>query len=65
MRVDNISYCSYSVHMELSDRTMGNERDFTAALPLLWAYDFIVAPFTRDAHGVAHSYDGWIPARPT
>jgi ubiquinone/menaquinone biosynthesis C-methylase UbiE len=34
--------------MELSDRTMGNERDFTPALPLLWAYDFIVAAFTRE-----------------
>jgi ubiquinone/menaquinone biosynthesis C-methylase UbiE len=34
--------------MEMSDRTIANERDFTPALPLLWAYDFIVAAFTRE-----------------
>jgi ubiquinone/menaquinone biosynthesis C-methylase UbiE len=34
--------------MEMSDRTMRNERHFTPALPLLWAYDPIVAAFTRE-----------------
>jgi hypothetical protein len=34
--------------MEMSDRTIGNERDFTPALPLLWAYDLIAAAFTRE-----------------
>ena len=34
--------------MEMSDRTMRNERNFTPALPLLWAYDLIVAAFTRE-----------------
>ena len=34
--------------MELGDRTMGNGRDFTPALPFLWAYDFIIAAFTGE-----------------
>jgi ubiquinone/menaquinone biosynthesis C-methylase UbiE len=29
--------------MKVSDKTMANERDFTPAFQLLWAYDFIVA----------------------
>jgi ubiquinone/menaquinone biosynthesis C-methylase UbiE len=32
--------------MEMSDRTMRKERDFTPALP--WAHDFVVAVFTRE-----------------
>jgi ubiquinone/menaquinone biosynthesis C-methylase UbiE len=34
--------------MKVSDRTIRKERDFTPALPLLWAYDLIVAAFTRE-----------------
>src|SRR6516225_5217114 len=48
MRVDNISYRSYSAYKEISDRTMPNERDFTPAMRLLWAYDLTVAAFTRE-----------------
>jgi len=32
----------------MSDRTMPNERDFTPAMRLLWAYDLTVAAFTRE-----------------
>src|SRR6516225_598472 len=48
MRVDNISYRSYSAYKDISDRTMPNERDFTPAMRLLWAYDLTVAAFTRE-----------------
>ena len=34
--------------MEISDRTMRNDRDFTPAFPFLWAYDLIVAAFGRE-----------------
>jgi ubiquinone/menaquinone biosynthesis C-methylase UbiE len=34
--------------MEISDRTMHSERDFTPAFPLLWAYDLIVAASARE-----------------
>jgi SAM-dependent methyltransferase len=34
--------------MELDDRPMHSERDFTPAFPLLWAYDLIVAAFGRE-----------------
>lgn len=35
--------------MELTDKTPPPQRDFTPAVPLLWAYDLIVAAFTREA----------------
>jgi len=34
--------------MEMSNRTMRNEPDFTPAFPFLWAYDLIVAAFGRE-----------------
>ena len=34
--------------MELDDRPMHSEREFTPAFPLLWAYDLIVATFGRE-----------------
>jgi len=34
--------------MKREDRAMPNERDFTPALPLLWAYDLVVAVDTRE-----------------
>ena len=39
---------------------MRNGGDFTPAPPLLWAYDLIVAAFTRNAHDGVRSYDSWI-----
>ena len=40
---------SHDVHMELSQQTSPPPRDFTPAVPLLWAYDLIIAAFTRES----------------
>lgn len=46
MRVSNMSDCSYPVHM---NKPADTPRDFTPALPLLGAYDLIIATLTREA----------------
>jgi ubiquinone/menaquinone biosynthesis C-methylase UbiE len=40
---------SYYVQMEMTEGTPRGERDFTPALPLLWAYDLAIAALTREA----------------
>ena len=44
-----MSYRSYYVGMDITSATPRGKRDFTPALPLLWAYDLIVAAFTRES----------------
>lgn len=40
---------SHHVQMELTKPKPGPERDFTPAVPLLWAYDLVVAAVTRES----------------
>src|SRR5262249_21260560 len=49
MRVASLRDSSYSVHTQMSVKAPGNKRDFTPAVPLLCAYDLIVASFTRES----------------
>jgi ubiquinone/menaquinone biosynthesis C-methylase UbiE len=55
LRVDEASETTKSkaltdgvIYMEINDRTIHNEREFTPAFPLLWAYDLIVAAVGRE-----------------
>jgi hypothetical protein len=49
--------------MEMTDRTLRAKRDFTPALPQLWAYGRVVAALVREAKWrVALLRQPWAPA---